>query len=99
MTFDLSEKLIIDIGRIALRYNISKVILFGSRARGNNKPMSDIDLAVFPQADFEKWGSFSSEIDDLETLLKIDTVIINENTDPKLLANINQEGVIIYEQS
>lgn len=31
---------------IARKYSVKKVILFGSRARGNFKEKSDIDLAV-----------------------------------------------------
>lgn len=31
---------------IARKYNVQKVVLFGSRARGNFKEKSDIDLAV-----------------------------------------------------
>ena len=33
------------ISLIAQKYNIGKVILFGSRARGDNTPKSDYDIA------------------------------------------------------
>ena len=75
-----------------------KIILFGSRARGDHKPTSDIDLAVFPLPEFKNKGSFSSDIDDMETLLKIDLVFVNEHTDPTLLDNVKKEGVILYER-
>ena len=39
----------------------------------------------------------SSDIDDLETLLKIDLVFINEKTDFKLMENIKKDGIVIYE--
>ena len=32
---------------LAKKYNLSKVILYGSRARGDNHERSDIDLAEF----------------------------------------------------
>ena len=35
-----------DIIKLARKYQIEKVILFGSRARGDNREKSDIDLAV-----------------------------------------------------
>lgn len=35
-----------EIRKIAERYGIDKVLLFGSRARGDHKRTSDIDLAV-----------------------------------------------------
>ena len=35
-----------DIIACCKKYNANKVILFGSRARGDNGPYSDIDLAI-----------------------------------------------------
>lgn len=35
-----------EIRNLAYKYNVRKVILFGSRARGDLKRTSDIDLAV-----------------------------------------------------
>jgi predicted nucleotidyltransferase len=46
MKYDLEKKVEDDIIKIAKKNNIKKVILFGSRARGNNYERSDIDLAV-----------------------------------------------------
>ena len=40
MGYDLPE-------RVAKRYSVRKVILFRSRARGNNTERSDIDIAVY----------------------------------------------------
>lgn len=96
---NLSDKLIDDIRTIGCRYDLEKIILYGSRARGDNKPRSDIDLAVFPGQELVREGRLAGEIDDLETLLKIDLVIVSNTTDPKLLSNIEKEGVVIYERS
>lgn len=46
MRYDLDKKVETDIIEIARKNAIKKVILFGSRARGDNSPRSDIDLAV-----------------------------------------------------
>jgi predicted nucleotidyltransferase len=46
MKYDLEKKVEDDIIKIAKKNDIKKVILFGSRARGNNYERSDIDLAV-----------------------------------------------------
>lgn len=46
MKYDLKEKVENFIKMTAEKFNLSKVILFGSRARGDNSPHSDIDLAV-----------------------------------------------------
>ena len=42
----IKESLIEEIRDLARRYSIDKVILFGSRARGDFRRTSDIDLAV-----------------------------------------------------
>jgi hypothetical protein len=44
-------------------------------------------------------GRFVSRLDDLETLLKIDLVFVNDDTDDQLVENIRKEGVVIYERS
>ena len=94
----LNATLIHSIQAIGEKYAINRIVLFGSRARGDNKSTSDIDLAVYPLPEFMSKGYFSSDIDDLATLLKIDVVFINHYTDIKLLENIEKEGVVIYER-
>lgn len=98
MVYSLNDKIISHIQQIGQKYEIDKIILFGSRARGDYKRNSDIDLAVFPLPGFNKAGYLASDIDDLETLLKIDVVFINKNTDAKLMENIQREGVTLYER-
>lgn len=94
----LNDKLIHSIQAIGRKYAIKRIVLFGSRARGDNKSTSDIDLAVYPLPEFKSKGYFSSEIDDLATLFKIDVIFIDNHTDIKLLENIKKEGVVIYER-
>jgi predicted nucleotidyltransferase len=33
--------------QLARAHNVEKIILFGSRARGDNRPRSDLDLAIY----------------------------------------------------
>ena len=40
---------------IAKKNEATKVVLFGSRARGDNQPKSDIDIAVYGCKDFLKF--------------------------------------------
>ena len=47
MVYDLPERVVKDIVTFAKRYSVRKVILIGSRARGNNTERSDIDIAVY----------------------------------------------------
>lgn len=98
MDCTLNDKLIHSIQDIGSKYAVKRIVVFGSRARGDNKSTSDIDLAVYPLAGFVNKGHFSSEMDDLATLLKIDVVFINDHTDSNLIENIQREGVVIYER-
>lgn|SRR5690554_1302571 len=99
MSNKLDKGLISDIKELGDKYLIDKIVLFGSRARGDNKSNSDIDLAIFTLPEFAHKGFLTSDIDELNTLLKIDVVFINEDTDIKLLRNIEKEGVLLYERS
>ena len=47
MGYDLPERVVKDIVTFAKRYSVRKVILFRSRARGNNTERSAIDIAVY----------------------------------------------------
>ena len=95
---DLNNKIISGIQSIARRYPINRIVLFGSRARGDNRNNSDIDLAVFPAPEFNSTGHFSSDVEDLETLLKIDLVFVDAYTEAALLERIQREGVVLYER-
>lgn len=60
-----------EICALAENYNVKKVILFGSRARGDFRKKSDIDLAV-EGGDFAR---FALDIDEkTSTLLEYDIV-------------------------
>ncbi len=45
--YNLSDNIVSEIAVVADRYNIKKIVLFGSRAKGTNSKTSDIDLAVY----------------------------------------------------
>lgn len=84
-----------EIGAIARKYNVNKVILFGSRARGDFKRTSDIDLAV-EGGDFERFALDINE--ETSTLLKYDIVDLNRDVQQELLDSIKKEGKVIYEK-
>ena len=99
MDFNLDEGIIQSIREIGRNYAIEQIVLFGSRARGDHKPTSDIDLAIFLLPEFNSRGRMTSDFDDFNTLLKIDILFINEHINAKLLENIEREGVLLYERS
>ena len=93
------EKLFEQVKKCASNYpNIFKIVLFGSRARGDYRPNSDIDLAIFSRSISNlEVANFTNEIEDLDTLLKFDIVLMTPDTDPRLLENVKQEGVVLME--
>lgn len=77
-------------------YQASRIVLFGSRARGDASERSDIDLAAF-DVPAEQQASFRLALDDLPTLLSFDLVFVQQDTNPVLLSEIERDGVIIYD--
>ena len=80
---------------LAEKYNVNKVILFGSRARGDFSDKSDIDLAS-SGGDFVR---FSLDVDETtSTLLQYDIINLDGAVQKELLDSINKEGVVLYEK-
>lgn len=69
-----------------------QILLYGSRARGDYRERSDIDIAVLGLAPGSQ-DKFLECIDALPTLLDFDVVFISEQTDKALMANIEKDGV------
>lgn len=93
----LSETLIRQIVDAAVRCGAKKLVLFGSRARGDYHPASDIDLAVYglePGSELP----LRAALDELETLLKFDVVPVCAQTDGLLLEEIERDGVLLMEK-
>ncbi|MGL5087254.1 MAG: nucleotidyltransferase domain-containing protein [Clostridium sp.] len=93
----LEKRILDEIVEIASKYEkIDKIILFGSRARGDNSLKSDIDLAIYSQ------GEFSEFIEDIETktstLLEFDFANMNIIKDELFLEQVRKDGIVIYEK-
>ena len=74
------------------RYGAQRLVLFGSRARGDNRPASDIDLAVYGMPESQR-GAFGAACEELPTLLKLDIVHIRPGMAPLFLQNIERDGI------
>lgn len=83
-----------EIKKAGRKCSADKIILFGSRARGDNRERSDIDIAVFGLSK-EKQIIFTEMIEELPTLLSLDVVFVSDNTSEPLLNNINKDGVTL----
>ncbi|MEA1988830.1 MAG: nucleotidyltransferase domain-containing protein [Pseudomonadota bacterium] len=77
---------------------VQSVYLFGSRARGDGRPKSDIDIAVnCPAASFEQWQKVLDIIEDADTLLGIDVIRYDTLSDSLFKRKIDENKVVIYE--
>jgi predicted nucleotidyltransferase len=77
--------------------SIEKVLLYGSRAKGNFKQSSDIDLSIIgDNLDLELLQSIEFELDDLLLPYKFDISIYEKISDQEFLNHINRSGIIFY---
>ena len=93
--FGLKEETIAEINSVFGKYdNIKKIILYGSRAKGNFKPGSDIDLTLFGKdlttTDLLK---IENELDDLMLPYQIDLSLHHKIDSSELLEHIERVGV------
>lgn len=70
-----------------------KIVLFGSRARGDYKKTSDIDLAVLNEMTRDEQYELMNKFDLLDIVYKIDIVFADKNTKQELLQSIEREGI------
>lgn len=86
------------IKEISLQYKVDKIVLFGSRARGDHSSVSDYDIAIFENhlSALDK-ARLRDDVDEIETLKKIDIIFVQENFTDELMESIKRDGVIIYE--
>ena len=79
----------------ASRYGVQKVILFGSRARGDHSPKSDIDLAVSGGDQVR----FSLDVEEnAPTLLEFDIVNLDGSVSEELRTLVAKDGRLLYEE-
>jgi predicted nucleotidyltransferase len=95
MSISLPNTVLSEIIRFAEKYRIESIKLFGSRARNTNRERSDIDLFVTG----ENVDEFRIAIDEeAETLLKFDVIDSSKKISDELNAEIEKDGIVIYEK-
>ena len=87
------EKIKNEISKFAVKHQIQKIILFGSRARGDNDERSDIDIAV-SGGDFLKF--YADVQEDFPSLLSFDIVNLDKKISIELQNEIKKDGVLLY---
>lgn len=91
--YGLEEDIIKKIISITKKYPKLIFKLFGSRARGDFKTTSDIDIAIFEEVNRDIEYKIRDDFDKLEIIYKIDLVFVNNKTNIELLESIKRDGV------
>jgi predicted nucleotidyltransferase len=100
MTFGLKQKHIDSINSVFIQYpQIDSVILYGSRAKGNYKTGSDIDLTIIEtNLTYTDLLRIMTKLDDLMLPYKIDLSQKKQIGNPDLVDHINRVGQVFYER-
>ena len=92
----IKPRVLNEIRRFAVRNDIRKVVLFGSRARGDHSERSDIDIAIYGGR-FD--GFYWNIMEDAHTLLSFDVVDMDSGVSGELQKEIERDGITIYEKA
>lgn len=97
----LSESTIAKIKGVFEQYpQIDSVMMYGSRAKGNYRKGSDIDLTINLEPgfapDLNLHHRIASELDDLGLIYKIDLSFYQQIENPDLIEHIDRVGIRFY---
>ena len=92
----IPRPVLVQISAAAKKY-AQRVVLYGSRARGDHQPESDIDIAFFGSN--EGFFRFETCMEQLPTLLEYDLVHVTEKISPAFAENIKKDGIVLMDAS
>ena len=97
--FGLKESTINKIISVFTKYpQVCKVLLYGSRAKGNYRKGSDIDLTAIGDIKYSDLAKIENEIDDLFLPYTFDISIYKDIDNLDLIEHIDRIGIVFYEQ-
>jgi type I restriction enzyme S subunit len=101
MKYGLTETTVENICAVFARFpEIEKAILYGSRAKGNFKTGSDIDLMLYGESLMpDVLSAIASALDDLLLPYTIDLSVYDDLSHAKLREHIERVGVVFYERA
>lgn len=82
--------------KLQSEYGITSLSLFGSTARGSQKPNSDIDLFVDTETPNPFLLMDAKEFLENESGSSVDIVRNHQNLNPKLKKRILKDGILIF---
>jgi len=95
--FGLSEEIVVRIKQVFKNYpELERAKVFGSRAKGNYRENSDIDIVVWGNLDSQKLGQIVLDLDELPTPYSFDLKLYSEINHPKLKSHIDRVAKYFY---
>ncbi len=84
---------------LSTNLKIERVLLFGSRAKGNYHAGSDIDIAVKGQLlNLDDILESLNKIEKLSLPYRVDLVIYDRINEPDLISHIDRVGITLFER-
>lgn len=96
MKFGIDNEKLKSIVDVIKKYSLEKAVIFGSRARGDYKKTSDIDIAIYSKELSDKEiNLLKNELDELDLIYKIDLLEYYRLSKNSLKEKIELEGIQI----
>lgn len=94
----LSPEIIEALRNTSARYpEVDELVIFGSRARDEARPGSDIDLAILgPKLDEGRFAELWNDLEELPIAFKMDIIHFDRLMDDNLKKQIQRDGKVIY---
>ena len=102
MKYGLSGRTLDTLTSIFRKYpGIKEVLLYGSRAKGNYRRGSDIDLSIKAAETFTRTDllHIAGDFDDSDMPYFVDVSIYEKLSNPDLKAHIDRVGKVLYQNS
>ena len=79
--------------------NIDKVVIYGSRAKGNYKEGSDVDLTLFGELEYNAIRKLKHELEDSNIPYLFDISLYDNLKSESLKEHIDRVGQIFYKKA
>lgn len=97
MKYGINIEIYNEIVEVLKKYEcIKEAYLFGSRARGDYKKTSDIDIAINTNEDIKL--NLLRDLEEIRCIHTFDVVDVN-NVSSELIKNIKTDGICIYKNN
>ena len=100
MNHGLADGTVAEIQAVLAQFpEVERAVLYGSRAKGNHRPGSDIDLTLIGTGLTSKiLGQIQGELEDGYLPYSFDVSLLDQITQPDLIEHIRRVGVVFYEK-